>query len=177
MTLGLAAALALGVALWWAGGRQSAGRAAGLAPAALAFAALAGGVVALGPQATALSQPTTGTAALSAAPFSEPALAAARAAGRPAFAYFTADWCITCKANERGALADAAVAEAFRRAGVTVLVGDWTRGDPAITRYLATHGRAGVPLYVFQDADGRTQILPQILTVGRLTSLVADPAA
>ncbi|MFN3287304.1 MAG: thioredoxin family protein, partial [Sphingomonadaceae bacterium] len=109
--------------------------------------------------------------------FSAEALAAARAAGRPAFAYFTADWCITCKANERGALSDPAVAAAFARAGVAVFVGDWTNGDPAITRYLASHGRAGVPLYVFQHPDGRTEILPQILTVARLRALVADPAA
>jgi thiol:disulfide interchange protein len=177
MTMGLAAALALGVALWWAGGRQRLGRGAGLAPVALALAALTGGVVALRPQAAALIQPAPGAAALAATPFSAEALAAARAAGRPAFAYFTADWCITCKANERGAMADPQVAAAFRRADVAVMVGDWTRGDPAITRYLATHGRAGVPLYVFQHADGRTEILPQILTVSRLTGLVATPAA
>lgn len=176
MTLGLAAALALAVALWWAGGRQRLGRTTGLAPAALALAALVGGVVALRPQASALSQPATSAAALAAAPFSAEALAAARAAGRPAFAYFTADWCVTCKANERGALADPAVAAAFSQAGVAVFVGDWTRGDPAITRYLASHGRAGVPLYVFQHANGRIEILPQILTTRRLTGLVATPA-
>ena len=176
MALGLAAVLALCVALWWAGGRQRLGRGAGLAPAALALAALVGGVVALRPQAAALNQPAAGAAALSAAPFSAEAMAAARAAGRPAFAYFTADWCITCKANERGALADPVVARAFERAGVAVFVGDWTRGDPAITRYLATHGRAGVPLYVFQHPDGRSEVLPQILTASRLTGLVTNPS-
>jgi thiol:disulfide interchange protein/DsbC/DsbD-like thiol-disulfide interchange protein len=179
MTLGLAAALALGVALWWLGGRQRLGRPAGLAPAGLMLAALAAGLVLVRPAPPAATRADTATAAapLAATPFSPEALAAARAAGRPAFAYFTADWCITCKANERGVLSDPAVAAAFERAGVAVFVGDWTNGDPAITRYLASHGRAGVPLYVFQHADGRTEILPQILTAARLKALVADPAA
>ena len=39
--------------------------------------------------------------------------------------------------------------EAFRRRGVKVLVGDWTNGDPAITRFLESRGRAGVPLYLW----------------------------
>ncbi len=173
MTLGLAAALALGVALWWAGSRQALGRPAGLAPLALALAAVAGGALLVRP-----SPPATLASAqpLGAVPFSAEALAAARAAGRPAFAWFTADWCISCKANERGALSDPAVAAAFERAGVAVFVGDWTNGDPAITRFLASHGRAGVPFYLFQHADGRIEILPQILTVSRLTGLVASPA-
>jgi thiol:disulfide interchange protein len=83
----------------------------------------------------------------------------------------TADWCLTCKVNEKGAMADAAVAKAFRDKGITVLEGDWTRGDAAISKWLAEQGRAGVPVYMFYSADGSTRELPQILTVDALTSL------
>jgi thiol:disulfide interchange protein len=106
-------------------------------------------------------------------PFSEDALAKARASGKPAFAWFTADWCLTCKVNEQVAIERTEVRDAFARGGVIVLRGDWTRRDPAITRYLTAHGAAGVPLYVWYPAGGgEPQVLPQVLTPGTLTGLV-----
>ena len=60
-----------------------------------------------------------------------------------------ADWCITCKINERVALESPAVIEAFARDEVAALRADWTRQDPSITRMLEANGRAGVPLYLF----------------------------
>ena len=57
------------------------------------------------------------------------------------FVYFTADWCLTCKANEAAAIDRDEVRDAFGKAGVKVLAGDWTNGDPAITRFLES--RAG----------------------------------
>lgn len=98
-------------------------------------------------------------------PYSAAKLASLRAAGRPVFIDMTAAWCITCQVNERIALEPAAIQRDFRARHVTLMVGDWTRRDPAITRYLAAHGRDGVPLYVVYPADhGRPEILPQILT-------------
>ena len=106
-------------------------------------------------------------------PFSEDALAKARASGKPVFAWFTADWCLTCKVNEQVAIERAEVRDAFARGGVIVLRGDWTRRDPAITRYLTAHGAAGVPFYVWYPAGGgEPQVLPQVLTPGTLTGLV-----
>jgi thiol:disulfide interchange protein len=65
--------------------------------------------------------------------------------------------------------------EAFRQAGVIVLRGDWTRRDPAITRYLTAQGAAGVPLYVWYPASGSDPVqLPQVLTKGMLVDLVAQ---
>jgi DsbC/DsbD-like thiol-disulfide interchange protein/cytochrome c biogenesis protein CcdA len=110
---------------------------------------------------------------LPAQPFSEAALAAARASGKPVFAYFTADWCLTCKVNEEVAIERSEVRDTFARAGVTVLRGDWTRRDPSITRYLTEQGVAGVPLYVWYPAGGGPQQLPQVLTAGALVDLAA----
>ena len=47
-----------------------------------------------------------------------------------------------------GAIDRKEVQAAFKAADVKVLVGDWTNGDPAITRFLESRGRAGVPLYL-----------------------------
>jgi len=106
-------------------------------------------------------------------PFSTARLAALRAAGKPAFVDLTAAWCVTCLLNERVALDQADVQAGFRRAGVTYLVGDWTRGDPDITAYLRNNRRDGVPLYVFYPAGGgRPVTLPQILTPGLVLSTI-----
>ena len=138
---------------------------------------LALAVVALAVIATPFLLPTEPPATsqaegpLPAEPFSEARLAALRAARTPVFVYFTADWCLTCKVNERGAMAGAEVAEAFRARGIKVLVGDWTRGDPAIGRFLERQGRSGVPLYLFYAPGRDAEVLPQLLTVGTLTGL------
>lgn len=96
--------------------------------------------------------------------YSPDTLNALRAAGKPVFVYATADWCITCKVNERVALSDADVKAAIARADITVLVADWTHRDAEITRFLASFERRGVPLYVFYPAHGEPVILPQLLS-------------
>jgi DsbC/DsbD-like thiol-disulfide interchange protein/cytochrome c biogenesis protein CcdA len=164
MTLGVAGAMALGLGLWWVG------RGGHLLAWALILGAAAVPMLlvrATPPERRALESP------LPAEPFSEARLAQYRAAGTPVFVYFTADWCLTCKVNERGALASAAVAEHFRARGIKVLVGDWTLGDAAIGRFLERQGRSGVPLYLYYPPNRPPLVLPQILTIGELTGLGA----
>ncbi len=142
MALGLAAAMVLGLALWWVGQRQGRwGSWVPLAPAALAAVA----AVVLVPAIASEPAKATSQTVLKSEPFTEPRLAALQQEGRPVFVYFTADWCVTCKVNEKGALEREQVAEAFAKSQVAVLVGDWTRGDAAIGRFLEKHGRSGVP--------------------------------
>ena len=89
--------------------------------------------------------------------------------GQPTFVYFTADWCISCKANERVALSTDAVAEAINSRGIKVIEGDWTTEDPIITEWLEMYDRAGVPLYLYfpkGSSLASVSILPQILTPG-----------
>jgi thiol:disulfide interchange protein len=90
---------------------------------------------------------------------------------RAALVYFTADWCLTCKVNEKAAIERAEVEQAFAAKKVAVMVGDWTKGDPAISRFLAAHGRSGVPFYLFYPAKGEPRELPQVLTPGMLAGL------
>lgn len=168
MTLGLGAALLLGLTLWWAGVRQAHGRRS--LPALPAAAIAAGLVLTLAPVA---SRAEAG-GLLKAQPFSEAALKAARDSGRPVFVYFTADWCLTCKVNEKGAIERAEVADAFAKHKVAVLVGDWTNGDPKIGRFLEAHGRSGVPLYLFyRPGAAQPEELPQVLTPSLLVRLVS----
>ncbi|WP_245969724.1 protein-disulfide reductase DsbD family protein [Thiocapsa rosea] len=114
--------------------------------------------------APTLSEGEVSASGLASEPYSPERLAAAIDARRPVFVNMTAAWCITCLVNERVALSASDVARSFTDAGVLYLKGDWTNRDPAITAYLADHGRNGVPLYVFYPADGDPQVLPQILT-------------
>src|SRR3546814_20430705 len=106
-------------------------------------------------------------------PFDEARLASLRASGKPVFLYFTADWCLTCKANEAAAIDRDETRAAFEKAGVTVMVGDWTNADPAITRFLEGQGRSGVPLYLWYAPGREARTLPQLLTPATLTALVS----
>ncbi len=117
-------------------------------------------------------QAGTSSGLVSAQPFSEARLADLRRMHQPIFVYFTADWCLTCKVNEKTAIETQAVAERFKARHIAVLEGDWTNGDPVITRFLEAHKRSGVPLYLFYPADGSApKELPQVLSVGDLTGL------
>jgi thiol:disulfide interchange protein len=89
------------------------------------------------------------------------------------FVYFTADWCLTCKVNEAAVLDQDEVAAAFRDKKAAVLVGDWTRGDAEIGRFLERQGRSGVPLYLWYAPGRDAEVLPQILTVGRVRGLAS----
>ena len=162
LAVGLAAVVVVAIALWWAGRRVGW---APIAPAALAAAA----AVLLLPTARPAEAATGGP--LHAEKFSEARLATLRAAGRPVFVYFTADWCLTCKVNEKAVLERGEVADAFARRHVAVLVGDWTRGDTAIGRFIEKQGRSGVPLYLWYAPGKDAVILPQILTTGSVTGL------
>lgn len=148
----------------------------GLAGGAIVHLSLAGllALAALGlPGMVRAPQAEAASDVLPSQPFSEAALAEARSQGKPVFLYMTADWCLTCKVNEAAAIERAETRATFDKAGVVVLRGDWTRRDPAITRFLTAQGAAGVPLYLWYPADGSApRQLPQVLTPALLADLV-----
>jgi thiol:disulfide interchange protein/DsbC/DsbD-like thiol-disulfide interchange protein len=116
--------------------------------------------------------------ALPSAPWSAEAVSAAQAEGRPVLVNFTADWCVTCKINERVALSSGRVAQALEAANAVYLVGDWTRRDDVIAAELARHGRSGVPLYLLYPAGGgEPRILPQLLTEGAVARALEESTA
>lgn len=173
LVIGLAAALLAGLGLWWTGALQAKGRSRAWAPGLVAL------VVALGAGVLVKAAPASAAQATAAVPgaepFSEARLAALRAEGRPVFAYFTADWCLTCKVNEKAAIETATTADAFGKGKVAVLVGDWTDGDPALGRFIERHNRAGVPLYLwYKPGATDARVLPQVLTPGMLAALPTE---
>jgi thiol:disulfide interchange protein/DsbC/DsbD-like thiol-disulfide interchange protein len=113
-------------------------------------------------------------------PYSAARVEELNAAGKPLLVNFTASWCLTCMVNERNAFADDAVQKIFRDRKVTLMKGDWTNRDPAITKALAAFGRAGVPLYVVynsQPGSHDPKVLPQILTASVVQNAFADATA
>ncbi|UIJ44988.1 thioredoxin family protein [Sphingomonas cannabina] len=164
MTIGLAAAALLAAGLWWTGLRQAKGRALAWLPGTVAVVAALTGVAMITRAPAQAAAEVAGTE-----PFSETRLAQLRAEGRPVFAYFTADWCLTCKVNEKAVIETAAVRDALAKGKVAVLVGDWTDGDPALGRFIEAHNRAGVPLYLWYGRGGsQPEVLPQVLTQAML---------
>jgi thiol:disulfide interchange protein DsbD len=99
--------------------------------------------------------------------FSQAALDQAVQSGRPIFVDFTADWCLTCKWNERSVLETSEVRNAFDKYQVIPIKADWTRSDPEITAVLKKHGRAGVPMYLYYPGGRNAEptVLPEQLSV------------
>ncbi len=56
------------------------------------------------------------------------------------FVDVTADWCITCIANEQAVLFTDEMTAAFAEHGVVYMVADWTNYDPEIADFIAQHG-------------------------------------
>ncbi|WP_448661825.1 protein-disulfide reductase DsbD family protein [Sphingomonas sp. CJ20] len=171
MATGLGAAMLLALGLWWGGARQRRGRSRAWLPALPLVVAALAALALVHPQAAETARATpAGTE-----PFSEARLAQLTAQGRPVFAYFTADWCLTCKVNEKAVIETQAVTQALADGKVAVLVGDWTNGDPALGRFIEAHNRAGVPLYLwYKPGTSAPQVLPQILSQSMLVDLARN---
>ena len=102
--------------------------------------------------------------------YSEELIDALRMQQKPAFLMFTADWCLTCKANEWLVINRTETEQALREFGITPVKADWTRGDEIITQALKRYGGQGVPLYVLLSgqADVPPLVLPTVITVKQL---------
>jgi thiol:disulfide interchange protein DsbD len=99
-------------------------------------------------------------------PFSIDSLNSALAQKKTVFLDFTADWCLTCKVNEKTVIATKEVSEKLKSLNVVTIKADWTRQDPDITKLLSKFNRSGVPLYViFPGAHpDKPIVLPEVIT-------------
>ncbi len=160
----LISAIALTAALWWFE-RQKMQPSLGKKVAALIIAIIAAVSFSFALKQS-LPEKTEANATKHYEAFSTARLNELRAQGKPVFVDMTADWCITCKVNEKAVLHTDAFTQLLKESGTVYLVGDWTNQDAEITAFLDQFKTPGVPLYVvYPNGPGAGKKLPQLLTL------------
>ena len=92
------------------------------------------------------------------------------------FVDVTADWCFTCKTNERLVLETPEIADLFAEHAVVAMKADWTNQDPAIAAFLADHGRYSIPFYLLYRPGAEPLPFGELLTKPALRRAVTDAA-
>ena len=94
--------------------------------------------------------------------------------GRTVFIDATADWCLTCKANEAAVLNREDFKRAMDSLNVARVKADWTRETPEVTALLRSMGKSGVPAYaIYPAGDASKQIvLPELLTTSAIVEKI-----
>jgi suppressor for copper-sensitivity B len=105
-------------------------------------------------------------------PFEESRIETILAEGRPVLVDVTADWCVTCKYNERFVLGSGAIKEALQRKNVVIMRADWTKRDETIRQYLAKFGRSGIPFYAYYEPAKAPVTLSEFLTKGQVLDVL-----
>ena len=99
--------------------------------------------------------------------YSAEALASLQKDNRQILVNMTADWCLSCKANEAAVFSRPAFKKLLEETNTVYMVGDYTNVDPEITKFLELHKAVGVPLYVvYSPKSPSGKVLPIILTPG-----------
>ena len=109
-------------------------------------------------------------------PFDRARAESLAAAGTMVFVDVTADWCFTCKFNEKLVLNTPEVAAAFQEHRVIPMKADWTNRDDRITQFLAEHGRYGIPFYLLYLPGGKPHVFGEIPSKDGLVEVVRDGA-
>lgn len=162
MALVLGGLVILSLALWWfERSRWRSQRVGGLLALLLVLGALypIWGVTRMAPPAKAAQ-----AASDNVVEYSPQMLDRLRQDNRVVFVNMTADWCVTCKANERAVLGTNAFQDTLRRTNAVYMRGDYTNVDPQITAFLDEHKAVGVPLYVVYGPGAPPTVLPTVLT-------------
>ncbi len=160
MALLLVGAVALALALWWFERSRWRSHRLGMT---LSCAML---LLALVPVwgVTRLQAPTAAASSEGAVAYSSAMLDRLRADNRVVFVNMTADWCVTCKANEKSVLSSDEFRDNLRRVDAVYMKGDYTNVDPQISAFLDEHQAVGVPLYVVYGPGAPPTVLPTVLT-------------
>lgn len=109
--------------------------------------------------------------------FDQAAIPGLVASGKTVFVDVTADWCLTCKANKTLVIDRAPVSASLNQANVVPMVADWTKPDPAISRYLGHFNRYGIPLnVVYGPKAPQGIVLPELLTADAVAEALRQAA-
>ncbi|EIL93965.1 protein-disulfide reductase DsbD family protein [Rhodanobacter spathiphylli] len=169
----LVAMVLLAMTLWWFERSRSRGAISKLAVVVLAIATVVPmALLAQVPPRSASAATEEGVVA-----YSPEKLASLRTAGTPVFVDMTADWCVTCKANEHTVLDTDAFHDLLRRTGTVYMKGDWTDVNPTISAFLQQYHSPGVPLYVvFPKNGGPGKQLSTVLTRSMVEQALTEAA-
>jgi thiol:disulfide interchange protein DsbD len=169
----LVAMVLLAMTLWWFERSRSRGAVSKLAVAVLAVATVVPMyLLAHVPPPSARAVAEEGVVA-----YSPEKLAELRAAGTPVFVDMTADWCVTCKANEHTVLDTQRFRDLLQRTGAVYIKGDWTDVNPTISAFLQQYHSPGVPLYVvFPKNGGPGRQLSTVLTSSVVEQALTEAA-
>jgi suppressor for copper-sensitivity B len=107
-------------------------------------------------------------------PFDRTAATALADDDKLVFVDVTADWCFTCKTNERLVLETDEVATAFERHGVVAMRADWTNPDEEIQRFLTDFGKAGIPFYVLYRPGREPHVFSELLTRASVLAAIEE---
>jgi thiol:disulfide interchange protein len=169
----LVAMVLLAMTLWWFERSRSRGTLSKLAVAVLAIAT----VVPMALLAQVPPPSRSATAEQGVVAYSPEKLAALRAAGTPVFVDMTADWCVTCKANEHAVLNTESFRALLDRTHAVYMKGDWTDVNPTISAFLQQYHSPGVPLYVvFPKNGGPGKQLSTVLTSSIVEQALTEAA-
>lgn len=172
----------LGIALFtWLRHRVATGKAlrgaaaAGVVAAiAVTLVAAAGGAGAGTAQTASASQPAGGL--ISWVAFDRSRAESLARGGQLVFVDVTANWCFTCKVNERLVLDTPEVARAFAEHEVVPMKADWTNRDERIGAFLAEHGRYGIPFYLLYRPGKAPHVFSELPTKDGLIATVRAAA-
>lgn len=119
---------------------------------------------ALGPEPAARAR-VVDVAGVAWQPFDRAAISRLVAEGHVVFVDVTADWCLTCQVNKKLVLETSEFADLVADGAVVAMQADWTRPNAAITAYLASFGRYGIPFdAVYGPSAPGGVALPELLT-------------
>ncbi len=156
---------------------RPAARLAGVATAAAALATIvlaAMGTGGTGPRYAARAEPG---GLIGWETFDRGRAEATAARGQLVFVDVTADWCFTCKVNERLILNTPEVAAAFASHHVLPMRADWTNHNDEIGRFLADHGRGGIPFYLLYRPGREALVLSELPSKASIISALDASAA
>jgi thiol:disulfide interchange protein len=96
-----------------------------------------------------------------------------RAANKPVYIDFTAQWCVTCQVNKR-VYKNEALKKLIAEKKVVLLKADWTNEDPRITQAISALGKAAVPVNVlYLPGQAEPIILPELLSVDNVSEALS----
>jgi thiol:disulfide interchange protein len=98
------------------------------------------------------------------------------AGGQLVFVDVTADWCFTCKVNERLILDTPEVAKAFADHRVVPMRADWTNQNAEIAAFLKEHGRYGIPFYLLYRPGREPHVFSELPSKDALVATVLEAA-